>query len=173
MSILYKSSTFQTYAYFVIYPLLICISLYCIFGIVSYGDYGFFNIAMILIFIFCLIAATESLLKLRCIEVTENYILVKTLKKYKEVKFKDVVYAYSLISFRGSYLVLWYKDTETQKLEVVLVRPEMEKLFSNFLNRGEDLGITKYIREKAMQENPDYLKTGNRRWFLFSISPYF
>ena len=173
MSVLYKSSMFQTYAYYVIYPVLICISLYCIYGIVSYGDFGLFNIIMILIFLLCLIAATESLLKLRYIEVTENNILIKTIKKNRVVTFKDVVYVYNLISFKGNYLVLWYKDIDTRKLKVILVRPEMEKLFSNYLNRGGNLEMTKFIKEKAMQENPDYLKINKRRWFLFSISPNF
>ena len=173
MSILYKSSKFNTYAYWVIYPVIICICLYCIFGIVSYGDFGLFSIIMILVFLFCLVAATECLLKLRCIEVTEDYILVKKINKLKVVKFKDVAYVYDLISFKGSYLVLWYRDTDTRKLEVVLVRPEMEKMFSNFMNRVEILPMTKFIREKAMRENPNYLLDGSRRWFLFSISPYF
>ena len=173
MSILYKSSTFQTYSFFVIYPLLICASLFCIFGIISYGDFGAFNITMIAIFVFCTIVATECLLKLRYIEVNENYILIKAFKKTKVVKFKDVVFVYNLISYRGIYLVLWYKDTETQKLEVVLVRPKMEKIFFNDIDAGDDLRMTKFIREKAIAENPEYVKNGKRRWFLFSISPYF
>lgn len=173
MPILYKSSTFQTYTYFVIYPLLICASLYCIFGIISYGDFGAFNITMIAIFSFCLIVMTECFLKLRYIQATENYIIIKTLKKDKVVKYKDVVFVYNLISYRGTYLVLWYKDQETQKLEVVLVRPEMEKFLFYDIDAGDDLPITKFIKEKAIKENPEYVKNGKRRWFLFSISPYF
>jgi hypothetical protein len=172
MPILYKSSAFQTYTYFVIYPLIIFACLYCLFGIIGYGDFGLFNIAMIAIFAFCLIVATECLLKLRRIEVTEKYILVKTIRKDKVVNFKDVAFVYSLISYRGTYMVLWYKDTETQKLEVVLVRPEMEKAIFNDLDGGEDLPITKFIREKAIKENVEYVKYGKRRWLFFSLSPY-
>jgi hypothetical protein len=129
---------------------------------------------MLLIFIFGLVEGAESLLKLRYIEVTEDYILIKSLKKEKVVKFKDVAYVYNLISFRGDYLLLWYNDVETGKLEVVLVRPAMNKIsISSYLYREGDLEITKFIKEKAMRENHEYLKTDKRRWFLFSIRPDF
>lgn len=174
MTVVYKSSWFQTYAFYVIYPVLILASLFGIFGIASYGDFGLFNIAMLLIFLYCLVAATEALLKLRYIEVTEDYILIKSIKKEKVVKFKDVAYLYNLISFRGDYLVLWYNDVETGKLEVILVRPEMSKTgIASYIYREGDLDITKFIKERAMRENHEYLKTDKRRWFLFSIRPDF
>lgn len=178
MHILYKSSSFQTYVYYIIYPILMCISIYFTYGIVSYGNFSFFNIIMILIFIYVFIEAAESFLKLRYIEVTENSILIKTIKKNKVVEFKDVVCVYNLINFKGTYLILWYKDAETQKLKVILVRPEVEKFqpkinISLYLEGGGELGITKFIKEKAIKENPDYLNINNPRWFLFSISPTF
>lgn len=179
MLILYKSSLFQTYTYYIIYPILICISLYFTYGIISYGDFGLFNIIMILIFIYVFIEATESFINLRYIKVTENNILIKGLNGDKIIEFKDVVYVYNLINVKGTYLVLWYKDKETQKLKVVLVRPEMEKFipklnYSLYLKGAkEDLEITKFIKEKAMSQNPGYLKINNPRWFLFSISPNF
>lgn len=155
-----------------------CISVYFTYGIVSYGNFGFFNIIMIIIFLYVFIEATESFLKLRYIEVMENSILIKTIRKNKVIEFKDVVCVYNLINFKGTYLVLWYKDTATQKLKVILVRPETEKLqpkidISLYTTGGGELSITKFIREKAIKENPDYLKINNPRWFLFSISPTF
>jgi hypothetical protein len=164
--------------YYIIYPILICISLYFTYGIVSYGDFGVFNLIMILIFLYVLIEATESFINLRYIEVNENNILIKALNGKKIIEYKDIVYVYNLINIKGAYLVLWYKDKETQKLKVVFVMPEMQKLFSKiktsfYFNGEEELDITKFIKEKAMKENPDYLKINNPRWFLFSINPTF
>lgn len=178
MPILYKSSSFQTYFYYIIYPILIAASIFCILGILSYGDFGLFNIIMIFIFLYTTVAATECLLRLKYIEVTENYISIATTKGRKEIQFKDIMCVYNLISFKGAYLVVWYREMKTNKLKVILVRPEKESSPSGFtspfyLNSSEELSITKFIKEKAVKENPDYIKIYKPRWFLFSISPTF
>ena len=175
MPILYKSSSFRTYSYYIIYPVLICISIFFIYGLFSYSDFDFFSIVMILIFIYVLITSVESLLKLRYVEVTENYILIRTIKGIKTVDFKDVVSVYNLININGASIILWYRNIETQKMKVVLIRPEEKNPspkvgFPLYSYGSSELGMTKFIKEKAIMENPDYLNKNNPRWFLFSIN---
>jgi hypothetical protein len=73
MSTLYKSSKFETYSYYIIFPFLIIVSLFFIAGIVSYGNLNIFSIIMIFIFSYVLISSIESILKLKYIEVTEDH----------------------------------------------------------------------------------------------------
>lgn len=176
MPILYKSSSFSTYGYYLIYPVLICISVFFTYGIISYGNFSFFNILIILIFIYVFITSTESLLHLKYIEVNENHIIIKTFGGNKIINFRDVFYIYNLININGSSVVIWYKDTDKNK--VILVRPDDEtpspsQGFPVYSYDGKELSITKYIKEKALRDNPNYLKINNPRWFLFSISPTF
>lgn len=177
MTILYKSSLFQTYGYYIIYPILMGISIFFIYGIISFGDFSFFYTIIFFILFYVFVSATESFIKLRYIEVTENNILIKTITKNKIVEFKNIAYVYDLINIKGNHLVLWYMDTEEQKLKVILMKPEMEKISFKrefpFYEKKEELNITKFIKEKAKKENPDYLNTNNTRYFLFSISPTF
>lgn len=175
MNILYKSSKFETYTYYVIFPVLMGISAYFIISILLYGNLSIFLIIIILIFSYVLISSTESILKLKYIEVSEDNILIKN--KEKIIEYRNVVYVYNLVNINGTSLVLWYKDTKTNKLKVILVRPEKENSIDNtyhnsVLGIGE-LQITKFIKEKAIKSNPDYLDINNPRWFLFSISPTF
>lgn len=178
MPILYKSSSFSTYGYYIIYPILVFVSAFFTYEIISYGDFGFFNIAMIVIFIYVLITSIESLAHLKYIEITENNILIKRIQGNKIINFKDILYTYNLININGTSVVIWYKDDMTNKTKVILVRPEIKipsasQGFPVYSYNRVELEITKYIREKAIKENPDYLNTGNPRWFLFSISPTF
>jgi hypothetical protein len=102
-------------------------------------------------------------------------ILIKNNNKI--IEYKNVIYVYNLINIKGNSLVLWYLDTEKNKLKVILVCPEKENSTNNtygnsLLGIGE-LQITKFIKEKATKSNPSYLNINNPRWFLFSISPTF
>jgi len=178
MSILYKSSSLSTYGYYFIYPLLICICIFFTYGILSHGDFGLFIMAMTIIFIYIFITSIESLYHLKYIEVTENNILVKTIRGSKVINFKDILYTYNLINIDGASLVIWYKEETTNKIKVILVRPENKipppaKGFPVYSYEGVELEITKYIKEKAIKENANYLNINNPRWFLFSISPTF
>lgn len=178
MNILYKSSSFQTYFYYIIYPILICISAFFIFKMISYGDFGLFMVIMICIFIFVFISLIESLYALKYIKVTESCILIRTFKGEKIVEYKNILYVYNLVNIKGIYLILWYQDTETNKKRVIMVRPENEILliksnYSSYLFGKGEIEMTKYIKERAIKENPSYLNINNPRWFLFTISPTF
>lgn len=178
MNTLYKSSRFQTYLYFFIYPLLIAISTYFLIGIISYGDFGIFNIVIILTLLYALIVSVESTIALRNIEVTEENIVAKTIFSQNTIDYKDIIYVYNLISFKHTLLIIWYIDTKTNKPKAILVMPERkliskENFSSLYTSYIEDLAITKYIKERAVKDNPNYLNINNPRWFLFSISPTF
>lgn len=178
MPILYKSSKFRTYSYYFFFPLIIVLSIFMILGILSYGDFGIFNLIMLLGFLFILISATEYLFRLRYIEVYEDHILIKKIKGTEKIEFKNVVYVYDIVSVKGNSLFIWYEEKETEKLKVIFVMPANENLlpksnyFSLLVGKGK-MEITKFIEEKAIKENPEYLNINNPRWFLFSISPTF
>ena len=174
MPILYKSSTFETYSYFLIYPILIIICIYFISGIIKLGDFGMFNIIMLLIFIFILIKSIDSIHKLRYVEVTEENIIIKTIMGNKIIEFKNVEYVYNLMNINGNSLIIWYKDPKTQKSKVILVRPDEKNPaaktgFPVYSYGSSELSITKFIKEKAIKENPNYLFTNSPRWFLFGF----
>lgn len=175
MDVLYKSSKFETYSYYIIYPFLIIISLFFIIKILTYGNLSMFLIVIIVIFSYVLITSIESILKLKYIEVNDNHILIKNNNKI--IEYKNVIYVYNLINIKGNSLVLWYLDTEKNKPKVILIRPERENstniTYSDSLLGTGELKITKFIKEKAIKSNPNYLNINNPRWFLFSISPTF
>jgi len=175
MNIIYKSSKFETYSYYIIFPFLIIISLFFTYKIVSYGNINIFSIIMILIFSYVLISSTESILKLKYIEVGEDNILIRNNNQI--IEYKNIVYVYNLINIKGNSLVLWYLDVNTNKLKVILMRPEKENptniSYTNTLLGAGELQVTKFIKDKAIKSNQNYLNINNPRWFLFSISPTF
>lgn len=174
MSILYKSSTFETVAYFIIFPILIGICIFFIFGIFSYGSYSLFTIFIIFILLFVLILSTDSFIRLRYIEVTEDSILIKRISGMEIVEFKDVEFVFNLINIQGTSLLIWYKNKKTNKSNVILVRPEgktplPENNFPVYSYGSAELEITKFIKDKATKANPNYLYTNKPRWFLFGF----
>jgi len=174
MSILYKSSSFETYVYYIIYPILIGISIFFSYGILSYGNLSLFTAFFVLFFIFMLIFSIDSLYRLRYIEVTEDQILIKKIIGSEIIQFKDVEYVYNLMNINGNSLVIWYKDPQTQKSKVILVRPDEknpspETGFPVYSYGSIELNITKFIREKATKVNPNYLYRNNPRWFLLCL----
>lgn len=177
-NILYKSSTFQTYFYFLIYPFIAFVSIFVIYKMLLYGSFGLFVIIMIIGFTYTFISSMESLYALRYVKVLEDCILVKTINGYKKVEYKNIIYVYNLVNVKGIYVIVWYKDIETNKNKVILIRPEKEislikqSYMSNLLGKGE-IEMTKFIKEKAIKENKEYLMINNPRWFLFIISPNF
>ncbi|HAE36778.1 TPA: hypothetical protein DCX66_03575 [Candidatus Nomurabacteria bacterium] len=174
MSILYKSSPFETYMYYVIYPVLMGITAFFIFGILSYGSLTLFTTVFIFIFAFIFILSAESFYRLKYIEVTEDYITIKGITGNKIIEFKNVEYAYNFINLNGNSLVIWYKDSKTQKSKVILVRPDEKSPspqvgFPIYSYGSAELEITKFIKEKAIKANPGYLYTNKPRWIFFCL----
>ncbi len=174
MSILYKSSSFETYAYYVIYPVLIGISVFFSFGIFSYGNLSLFTALFAVFFIFIFIISIDSLCRLRYIEITEDQIIIKKITGSEIVQFENVEYVYNLININGNSLIVRYKDSQTQKSKVILVRPDEknpspETGFPVYAYGSTDLNITKFIKEKAMKANPNYLYASSPRWFLLGL----
>ncbi len=174
MPILYKSSPFETYVYYIIFPVLIGVSLFFIIGIISSGNFSLFTVLFLLIFIYVFIMSADSFYRLKYIEVTEDNIIIKKINGNKIIEFKDVEYVYNLININGNSLVIWYKDSKTQKSKVILVRPEEKNPspqvgFPVYSYGSTELNITRFIKEKATKENPNYLYTNKPRWFLFGL----
>ncbi len=166
--ILFKSSKTQTYLYYFIYPLIISISIWVIYKIFEYGARGLFLSIIVLTLIYSLISAIESIMALKYVEVSDDGLSFGIFEATNRINFRDIHYAYSLINHRGSYGVIWYKDSSSGKLKVILIRPK-----ELMPNKAEGIPIINYIKERAEKENPNYLKINNERWFLFSISPTF
>src|SRR3989339_173043 len=175
MPILYKSSKYFTYSYYIITPFSIAFFLFLIIAIVSHSNFNLIFIIFLFICFSCLfISEFESILKLKYIEVSEDCILIN---HKKTIEYKNIVYVYNLRYENGYGLVLWYLDIKTNKLKVILVFPEKENsvkyTYRDTLFNTVELQVTKFIKEKAIKSNPHYLNINNRRYFLFSISPTF
>ncbi len=172
MDIKYTSDRMNTYMYYFLYPLIIAICVFVLFKMFTYGSYGLFIIIMMILFIYVLSISFISLLKLRYIEVKESSILIKKLNREEVLYYKDIEHVYDVKAINGIYMIIWYKDVNSTRSKVIYVKPKPDKELSTFsylLNRGE-LGITKFIKERAIKENPNYLYTNkSSRWFLFDF----
>ena len=175
MDILYKSLRLGIFAYYVIYLVLISAIVIQSIVVISYVNFSLFIIIFLLLYIFLVIILVDFIFRLRHVEVTEDNILIKKMNGKKVVKFKDVQYVYDFINIRGASLVIKYRDAETGKIKVILTRPEEKNLSpkTGFLlyNYGSvELKITKFIREKATKENPNYSYKSTPRRFLLGLN---
>ena len=183
MNTLYKSSSFMTYLQYVVSPIII--------GICLYGFYYFFTTGSTIesipvyylpIMVWVSIIVIINIVKLRYIEVNENNILVKNVYEKKALNYKDIEWINQNILGSNWYIIsLKYKDIESGKYKTVFIFPEMFTSTENtslFANLGQELNITKYIREQIMKANPAYQQSNEpSRWYLFkwvflSIVPF-
>ncbi len=162
-----QSSKTQTFLYYIVNPIIIVASAWVIYRILEYKYFGIFNLIIILVLAYGLVLAIESFLTLRLVEANEDSVNFGIFTTNNKINYRDIYYAYSLVSFKASYGIIWYKDTNSN-FKVILLRPK--ELMPNKL---VGLEIINFIKEKAKKENPNYLNIYNERWFLFSISPTF
>lgn len=183
MNTLYKSSSFMTYLQYVISPIVV--------GICLYGFYYYFTSGAgieempayyLPIMIWVCMVVIINIVKLRYIEVNENNIIIKTLSGEKVLDYKDIEWVNQNILGSNWYIVsLKYKDIESGKSKTIFIFPEMHTAKENtsfFANFGQELNITKYIREQIIKSNSAYQQSNEpSRWYLFkwvflSIIPF-
>ncbi len=100
--------------------------------------------------------------------------MVKKINGSEIIEFRNIECVYNLINVNGSSLIIWYKNPVTQKSKAILVRPDEKSTspttgFPVYNYKSAELNITKFIREKAVNANPDYKHEYKPKWFLFSI----
>ena len=104
--------------------------------------------------------------RLRRVEASKDKIIIKTFRGKKEIEYKDIVWVYQIAMMSPALISLKYSDNRTGEIKRILIMPDTisDKFPFNFMAESK---MTIFIREKIMENNPDYSKEAEpSRWLV-------
>lgn len=97
------------------------------------------------------------MIRLRNVEVTHDSFVIKTLKGKKVISYRDIEWVYQIALISPVLISLKYYDNETGDSKKILIMPSMSSQMFRFNIFGE-LEMTKFVRERIVENKPDYSK---------------
>ena len=179
MNTLYKSSKFATYSQYFFSPIIVVVFLFQIYYFFIAGNEINKEVFFMMPFwLWASIIVIIDFYKLRYINVSENNILMKSLKGEEILEYKDIEWINQNIFGSNWYIIsIKYKNIETGKSNIIFVLPEMYTNKENIFSFSE-LNITKYIRDQIIKVKSEYkIENEPSRWALagwtfISILPF-
>ena len=178
MNSLYKSSKFATYSQYIASPIIVVIFLFQIYFFITGNEINKEVFFMMPFWLWASIIVIIDFYKLRYINVSENNILMKSLKGEEILEYKDIEWINQNIFGSNWYIIsIKYKNIETGKSNIIFVLPEMYTNKENIFSFNE-LNITKYIRDQIIKVKSEYkIENEPSRWALagwtfISILPF-
>jgi len=116
-----------------------------------------------------LIWLITMMIRLRNVEATHEYFVIKTLKGKKEIDYKDIEWISQIAMISPVLISLKYLDKDTGDSKKILIMPSVSSQMFRFNIIGE-LEMTKFIRERIIENKPEYSKELEpSRWLPLGI----
>jgi hypothetical protein len=156
---MYKSSNLTFFYKYIFVPIWLFGYLWMKFNhLNNYSELKYFEILIL----WPLSWMTVLMIRLRNIEVTDNFIVIKSFRKQHKVAFKDIEYVSQPLLISPKIVSLKYNDIETNETKKILF---MLSLRSVLFDLFEEADITKLIRAKIISENKSYTEANSPyRW---------
>lgn len=110
-----------------------------------------------LLFGWAIIWISIMVIRLKSVEATHNYLVIKSFRGQKIVDYKDIEWISQLAMISPVMISLKYFDKESGESKKILIMPGKSSQMFNF-NILRELEMTTYIRERVIAFKPDYSK---------------
>ncbi len=165
MEVKYKSSILATYFYYLIYVILIVVSLFFaykayVFSLNNDSANGF-NLFFLPFIAWALVISFLKIYKLKYVEVKDENILIGSLIGKKILEYKDIEWVHinnGKAANRESIILIKYKNINTNKFNIIYFLPKTEIRTNGLVSErvSNELEITKFIKDRIVSFRSDF-----------------
>lgn len=173
MNILYKSSSLNLYTRYLITPLITVLLVYILYLVLTGNASGQeIDLVELPLMAWAVVMVNFLSFYTRGIKVTEENILIRSLRKETILNYKDIEWISQSYVGRPS-LYIKYQDRQTGKSKLLITAPQIyntEQFSTLLFHPFRELDVTSYIRTRIQAFRPEYNKSMEpSQWIFFWI----